>query len=379
MTRVEWHWVERFAQQFELCGLHAGESVVVLTESASRPELDETAWLAVQSCGAACARVVLPTPPNRGPVPIRSTGASLAIAGHAPTVAALRAADFVVDCTVEGLLHAPELGDVLGSGTRVLMISNEHPETFERMVHDPGLAERVALGKRWLSEATTMHVSSRHGTDLTVDLTGAFRAGSHGYTDQPGDIAHWPGGLVLAFPAAGTVNGTVVLGPGDVNLTFKEYVRSEVHLTIEDDHIVAIRGSGLDTDLFTSYLASFDETEAYATSHVGWGMNRAARWDALPLSDKGQTNGTEIRAFAGNFLYSTGANEVASRFCRGHFDLPMRHCTVTLDGRPVVVDGQLVPELSPSSPPTPSPASPPSPPTPPSPRSPRSPTGEGPS
>lgn len=350
-TRVEWHWVERFAQQFALCGLLADESVVVLTETASRPELVETAWLAAQASGAACARVVLPTPPNRGPVPIRSTGASVAIQGHAPTIAALRAADFVVDCTVEGLLHAPELGAVLEAGTRILMISNEHPETFERMVHDPALASRVALGKQWLTDATTMRVTSPHGTDLTVELAGAFRAGSHGYTTTPGDIAHWPGGLVLAFPAAGTVNGTVVLAPGDINLTFKEYVRTEVRLTITDDHIVAVDGpvgrdiGAVDADLFRSYLASFDEPEAYATSHVGWGMNPAARWDALPLGDKSQTNGTELRAFAGNFLYSTGANEVAGRFCRGHFDLPMRHCTITLDNRPVVVGGELVPEL----------------------------------
>jgi len=53
-----------------------------------------------------------------------------------------------------------------------------------------------------------------------------------------------------------------------------------------------------------------------------------------------------LRAFAGNFLWSTGANEVAGRFCRGHFDLPMRNCTVTLDGDPVVVDGVLVDELA---------------------------------
>lgn len=346
MTRVEWHWVQRFAEQFERCALRADESVVVLAESASRPELVETAWLAAQSTGAACARVVLPTPPNRGPVPIRSTGASVAIAGHVPTIAALRAADFVIDCTVEGLLHAPELGQVLEAGTRILMISNEHPETFERMGHDPGLAGRVALGKQWMSEASAMHVGSSSGTDLTVRLEGAFFAGSHGYTAEPGDIAHWPGGLVLAFPAAHSVNGTIVLAPGDVNLTFKEYVRSTVRLEIEDDHITSIAGDGVDAELFESYLAAFDEPEAYATSHVGWGMNTAARWDVLPLGDKRYTNGTELRAFAGNFLYSTGANEVAGRFCRGHFDLPMRRCTVILDGRPVVEHGTLVDELS---------------------------------
>jgi 2,5-dihydroxypyridine 5,6-dioxygenase len=66
-----------------------------------------------------------------------------------------------------------------------------------------------------------------------------------------------------------------------------------------------------------------------------------ARWDALPFYDKRDFNGTELRAFAGNFLYSTGANDVAGRYTLGHFDLPMRHCTVALDGRAVVKDGAL--------------------------------------
>jgi 2,5-dihydroxypyridine 5,6-dioxygenase len=348
MTRVESHWIERFRQQFELCAVDAGETAVVLSESASRAELVETAALALQSLGARVVRLVLPTPANRGPVPIRSTGASVALDGNPVAVAALGAAGFVADCTVEGLLHAPELGAILSSETRVLMISNEHPELFERMAHDPCLAERVAAGKSMLEQANTMHVTSSAGTDLRVDLSNAFCAGSHGYTERAGDIAHWPGGLVLAFPAAGTVGGTVVLAPGDVNLTFKEYLRSEVRLTIVDDHITSIDGDGVDAALFTAYLEAFGEPEAYATSHVGWGMNSAARWESLALYDKAQVNGTELRAFAGNFLYSTGANEVAGRFCRGHFDLPMRGCTVSLDGRPVVVDGRLIPELAPS-------------------------------
>lgn len=347
MTRVEGHWIRRFAEQIERCGVHAGESAVLLCETGSGPELVETAWLALTGTGAACARVVMPTPANLGPLPIRSTGASVAIAGHGPTIAALQAADFVLDCTVEGLLHSPELGAVLGAGTRILMISNEHPETFERMHHDPTIADRVARGKAMMQAATEMRATSPAGTDLTVRLAGAFCAGSVGYTDQPGDIAHWPGGLVLAFPAAGTVNGTLVLAPGDVNLTFKEYVRSAIRLTIVDDRITAIDGDGPDAELFAGYLGAFGEPDAFATSHVGWGMNAGARWESLLTSDKGQTNGTELRAIAGNFLYSTGANEVAGRFARGHFDLPMRHCTVTLDGSPVVVDGTLVPDLAP--------------------------------
>ncbi len=342
---TEWTWIERYAQQFAACALQPGETAVVLSESRSRPEIVETARLALAHLGAAVVDVMLPTPPNPGPLPIRSTGASQAIAGNPAAIAALQAADFVADCTVEGLLHAPELGQILGAETRVLMISNEHPENVERWPHDPSLADRVAVGVERLRAASQMQVTSSAGTDLTIDLAGAVTAGSHGWCTEPGDIAHWPGGLVLAFPAAGAVNGTLVLAPGDVNLAFKDYLRSSIRCTIVDDHITQVDGDGVDAELFRSYLAAFDEPEAWAVSHVGWGMNTAARWEAMALWDKSDHNGTELRAFAGNFLYSTGANEVAGRFCRGHFDLPMRHCTVMLDGAPVVVDGELIPEL----------------------------------
>ena len=343
---VPWHRIEAFSDQFARCAVTAGETAVVLAESDSRPELVEVATVALERLGAAVATVVMPTPANPGPVPIRSTGASLAVGGHRAAIAGLAAADFIVDCTVEGLLHAVERPAILAGGACVLMLSNEHPEVFDRVGHDPSMADRVAAGRARLAAASTMRVTSAAGTDLTVDLAGAVVAGSDGTVTEPGGIAHWPGGLVLCFPAAGTVSGTVVMAPGDANLTFKEYVRTPVTCTLVADHVVDVAGEGLDAELFASYLAAWEESEAYAVSHVGWGMNPNCRWDVLPLYDKADLNGTELRAFAGNFLWSTGANEVAGRFCRGHFDLPMRNCTVTLDGQSVVVDGVLADDLA---------------------------------
>ena len=343
---TEWRFIECFRQQFLRCGLHAGETVTVLSESQSRPVLVETARLAAQSLGGRVIDLMVPTPPSAHPVPIRSTGASQAIAEHPVVVAALAGSDLVIDCTVEGLLHAPELGRILGGGARVLMISNEHPEVFERLRWDDDLPRRVGLGHDWLRAASTMRVTSAAGTDLTVRLAGAFTAGSTGVTDGPGSIAHWPGGLVLAFPAAHSVEGTIVMAPGDMNLTFNRVLESAVRLHIIDDHIESIEGDGVDAILFRTYLEAFGDRESLATSHVGWGMNQHARWDASQLFDRRETWGTEARAVAGNFLYSTGANENAGRFTAGHFDLPMRECTVLLDDRPVVQQGVLVNELT---------------------------------
>ncbi|MEO8938884.1 MAG: peptidase M29 [Burkholderiaceae bacterium] len=348
VERIESRWIAAFAGVLERCAIVAGDVVAILSESQSRRVLVELAELAAARLGARVFHIALPTPSPTVAIPIRSTGASNALGNLAPVVGALAASTLVVDCTVEGLLHAPELAAILGGGARVLMVSDEHPEILERCQPDERLEAVVRADMKRLRAASTMRVTSEAGSDLVVDLAGAKIGGVWGYCAKSGQVAHWPGGLCLAFPAAASVNGTLVLAPGDVNLAFKTYLRDRIVLKIDSDRIVAIEGDGVDADLMRGYWRSWEELEgnrnAYAVSHVGWGLNRDARWDSLAFYDKRDCNGTELRAFAGNFLFSTGANEVAGRHTLGHFDLPMRLCTITLDGTPVVDRGTLVPQ-----------------------------------
>ena len=344
--RIEAKWIDCFVQAFALCGVKAGDTAAVLSESQSRPVNVHLAELALERLGARAFHVVLTTPKLTAPVPIRSTGASDAIGGLAPVVHALAATSFVADLTVEGLLHAAELPQILAGGARVLMVSNEHPEVLERCLPNASLEPNVKAGMRMLRAAKLMQVKSAAGTDLTINLAGSQVGGGWGYTARPGTISHWPGGLCLAFPAQGSVNGRLVMAEGDVNLTFKRYLEKPIELIIENDYVTRINSSGLDADLMRSYFAAWGDQEAYAVSHVGWGMNPTARWDSMAFYDKNDFNGTELRAFAGNFLYSTGANEVAKRHTLGHFDLPLRGCTVALDGKLVVDVGQLCAELA---------------------------------
>ncbi len=344
--RIEARWIDCFADTFALCGVKAGDTAAILSETQSRPVNLHLAELALARLGARAFHLVLATPRLAAPVPVRSTGASDAIGQLGPVVQALAACSFVADLTVEGLLHAAELPQILQGGARVLMVSNEHPEILERCVPDPALEPKVKAGIKLLRNAKTMRVTSPAGTDLSISLAGAQAGGGWGYTARPGTISHWPGGLCLAFPAQGSVNGTLVLAPGDVNLTFKRYLEQPVVLTIKNDFVTDIAGQHVDADLMRSYWAAWGDREAYAVSHVGWGMNPKARWDAMAMYDKKDFNGTELRAFAGNFLYSTGANEVAGRHTLGHFDLPLRACSVSLDGLAVVEAGQLTGEMA---------------------------------
>jgi 2,5-dihydroxypyridine 5,6-dioxygenase len=340
--RIEAKWIDAFVRVFELCKVQPGEACAILSETQSRPLNVHLAELALARLGATAFHVVVPSPPQDAPVPVRSTGASNALAGQRAAVAGLKAAGLVVDLTVEGLLHARELPGVLSGGARLLMISNEHPDALERLVPEPAMEPRVKAAVKRARAAKSMRVVSAAGTALTVDMRDASTAGVWGWCDRPRTVAHWPGGLVVSFPRAGTVNGTLVLDAGDVNLTFKRYLESRVRLTIEADYVTRIDGTGTDAELMRRYFAAWGDREAYATSHVGWGLNERARYEALAIYDRRDTNGTEVRAFAGNFLFSTGANEFAKRFTEGHFDLPVRNCTIILDDEPVVEQGRLV-------------------------------------
>lgn len=338
---IEAKWIEMFAEVFSLCGVGRGDTAAVLAESQSRQSLVQLSQLALARLGARPFTLTVPTPALTAPVPVRSTGASDAIGRLEPVVQALAASTFVADCTVEGLQHAVELPRILKGGARVLAISNEHPEILERCLPRPEHEAEVRDAMRRLKGARRMQVTSAAGTSLDISLEGARVGGVWGFTAKPGSLSHWPGGLVLAFPAAGTVNGTLVMDRGDVNLTFKRYLQDPVRLVIENDRAVRVEGDHVDGELMRGYFAAWNDPDAYAVSHLGWGLNRGARWDALQFYDKADFNGTELRAFAGNFLYSTGANEVAGRHTLGHFDLPLRNCTVLLDGQVVVDKGVL--------------------------------------
>jgi 2,5-dihydroxypyridine 5,6-dioxygenase len=206
---------------------------------------------------------------------------------------------------------------------------------------DETLETRVRAAAKMLRASRRMTVTSAAGTDLDIDMAGASTVGIWGFTAKPGTLAHWPGGLVVSFPKGRSVNGTLVLDRGDVNLTFKRYLAEPVALTLEQDYVTAIEGSGADAEMMRTYLAAWGERDAYAVSHVGFGMNPRARYEALAMYDQRDFNGTELRAVAGNFLFSTGANEFAGRYTAGHFDIPVMRTTITVDNTVVVRAGVL--------------------------------------
>ena len=210
------------------------------------------------------------------------------------------------------------------------------------MVPDPALEKRVRAAAKLLRGAKRMTVTSAAGTELDVDMAGASTVGVWGWTDRPGTLAHWPGGIVVSFPKSGTVNGTLVMAPGDINLTFKRYLTSPVRLTLKDDYVTDLQGEGADAAMMRAYLAAWGDREAYAVSHVGLGHeSRRALRGADDVRPARHQRHRAARGRPATSCSPPAPTNSPGATPPGHFDLPMMGTTIELDGITVIRDGVL--------------------------------------
>jgi len=170
-----------------------------------------------------------------------------------------------------------------------------------------------------------------------------------GRADEPGHFDHWGAGHIHTFPNEGSAEGTVVFSPGDiVILPYCRYIVDTVKLIVREGHVTDIQG-GLDAKLMADWLRDGKSSDAdrdpYAVSHLGWGLNPQALWYGIALNgDTPEVSRAAARTFPGNFLFSTGPNSQGGgkRNTRGHYDVPMRDCTVELDGRRIIENGRII-------------------------------------
>ncbi|MEC3769236.1 MULTISPECIES: 2,5-dihydroxypyridine 5,6-dioxygenase [Cupriavidus] len=333
--------IEAWRKVLRLSRLEPGQTVTILTSAATHPQTLSTALTATQSMGAIVNRLDLP-PVNGEKALSRDALAYLGttpLTGNPAAIAALKASDLVLDLMT--LLFSPEQHEILQGGTKILL-AVEPPEVLARLVPCEADRERVKAASQRLASAKEMHVVSPAGTDLRCPL-GEFPAiGEYGFVDEPGRWDHWPSGFALTWPNEGAAHGTIVLDKGDILLPQKSYVTEPIRLTVEAGFATRIEG-GLHAELLSEYMASFNDPEAYAISHIGWGLQPRAHWSTLGLYDREATIGMDARAFEGNFLFSLGPNNEAGghRTTACHIDIPVRRCTVRLDGVDVVTAGKV--------------------------------------
>lgn len=333
---------QAWQEVLRLSKVQAGQSVTILTGAATHPQTLRAATFAAQAAGAIVTRVDL-APVNADKALSRDPLAYLGetpLTGNHAAIAALKASDLVLDLMT--LLFSPEQIDILESGTKILL-AVEPPEVLVRTVPTEADRQRVMAASEKLKKAKRMHVTSAAGTDVTFELGEFPTICEYGFVDEPGRWDHWPSGFLFTFANEGASHGRIVVDTGDIVLPQKNYTSSPIHLTIENGYATRIEG-GIDAQVLAEYMATFKDPEAYAMSHIGWGLQPRCHWSTLAMYDREQTLAMDARAFEGNFLFSLGPNNEAGgqRTTACHIDIPLRNCTVSLDGEVVVRNGKVL-------------------------------------
>jgi 2,5-dihydroxypyridine 5,6-dioxygenase len=331
--------VKVFGAVLDLCKVKAGESLAVLTQGGERGDYAAAYLAAAQARGAAAFQVNVPKALPEPGVKVKRTSLS----GNHGAIEALKRADIVIDLI--GLLWSAEQTEIQKAGARILLC-REPIENIVKLFPRVELRRRVEAAEKRLVAGRRMHITSRAGTDVTYEFGQYPVITQYGYTDTPGRWDHLAGGFLFTGAKDGGVNGKVVIAPGDIILPFKRYMTFPICLKIEKGMVVAIEGDNPDAEVLRTYMARYNDSRAYAVSHIGWGMDEKAQWDFLATSPlAGQSQSVDARAYYGNVLFSTGPNsELGGTNDTGcHLDIPLRGCSLTLDNEIILTDGALVP------------------------------------
>ena len=138
--KIQEDWVDSFISTFLLNGVKKESKIAILCESLSQQNLVELSKIALNNLKAKYFLLELPSAPSTQIHPIRSNGSTECVNNFDFLISSLSDCDFVVDCTVEGLLHTKFMRKLIQSGGKVFMISNEHPEILCRLVPDQSLS-----------------------------------------------------------------------------------------------------------------------------------------------------------------------------------------------------------------------------------------------
>lgn len=328
-----------FLRQFKLCNVAKGETVACVSDLSTRREYIQAAFAAGEELGADVYEMCVNMIPGWTKVGVPTIGQCKG------TLEALRKADLIVIFHVP--LFSSWLKDVRKAGARVQMIIDA-PDDLEELISPPGLKEAVLYSHELYAKTKAVRVTSEAGTDLSWRCGEYPVMSQYGFADLPGRFDHWGAGHVHTFPNEGSASGTVVFQPGDiVILPYCRYVSDAVRLTVRDGFITEVDG-GLDAKLMKDWLddnkLSADDRDPYAVSHLGWGLNPQAPWYWMGLhGDTPERARAAARVFPGNFLFSTGPNSEGggNRRTRGHYDVPMRDCSIFLDGKMIVEKGRI--------------------------------------
>ena len=248
----------------------------------------------------------------------------------------MAAGDLVIALTSRSIAHTDARRRASLAGARFLSL----PEYSWDLLADPSLSAdfraRAPLVRKFadaFTAARQVRVTTRAGTDVTLDIAGRSGNFCPGFVDKPGSLGSPPDIEANVSPVESASNGRAIVD-GSVAHPDVGLLRNPLELIIEDGHVVSIDGRDrIVAACVESLFRRVGSRKAYVLAECGVGLNEFASLTGTMLTDEGACGCVHF-GFGSNATVG-GRNEVPF-----HLDFVMRAATLEVDGGVLLRDGE---------------------------------------
>lgn len=246
--------------------------------------------------------------------------------------ALMKSVDLVVLCTRELFPHAPRRA-AAHAGARVLSLGTVSDEMALRAldVDHEALAEDTRALAELVARASEIAFATERGTAIRMQVAGQPVHAIDGLAREPGSTTALPAGVVAALPRPATAEGEVVL---DGSIHSLGLLSEPVTLLVKGGRIAEIHG-GEQAAALRETLEAADEYAA-CICEVGFGTNPKATYVGNLVEDERVRGSGHIGIGGNTRLGGTIESSV-------HIDASVRRPSISLDGEPIILEGEIVP------------------------------------
>jgi leucyl aminopeptidase (aminopeptidase T) len=301
-----------------------GEQVLMLTDDGTDPAVVKALVAGIEARKGVAVVTWMPVPALPGAEP------------PGPVAAAMREAGAVIELTSLFIGSSEARRVATRMGVRYLAMPGVRLETFRddgplAVDFDAIRSDAEQVGAAW-GQATTFRLTTPGGTDLRGSVQGRPGRVLHGLARDDGDYMAPPDIEAGTAPVETSSEGTVVV---DADLLFmgEGPLPSPVVLAFAEGELVSVEGA--EAGRLHEMLARCADDRMGNLAEVSMAFNPSGRVCGVAMETE-SSRGTAHIALGNSIAYGGIVDAVA------HLDCVMREATLELDGRPVMVAGELV-------------------------------------
>lgn len=304
-------------------GVRQGEQVVLLTDEGTDSLVVTRLLESVEARDGVPIVARMPVPRLPGSEPPRAVAAMMREAGA------------VIELTSLFIGSSLARRSATERGVRYLAMPGVRMETFRQggpldVDFEQLRADAERVGQAW-SSARKFRLTTPAGTDLRGCVEGRPGRVLHGMAREPGAYMAPPDIESGTAPVEGTASGVVVID-GDLLFMGQGPLDDAVVLHVEDGRVVGIEGR--ERVRLTQMLERCADEQMANLAEVSVAFNPAGTICAVPMETE-SARGTAHVALGNSIAYGGRVNAIA------HLDCVMRDATLELDGRSVMIEGDL--------------------------------------